>query len=219
MRHDDSTYARPIHRNRLRRWIFELGRNREHFVETARRRGLPRAIQQAVFSRGFLKLLLISVLAIVTVWYVAAHRPELFSSEATPTQKRTRSTQSQTPTFDTVLPSGKSIKSLGGWHRVSPHERAPAFAYSDTIGDVKLVVTQQQLPDDFRNDPEERVKQLANSADAKHEIKTNDSIAFLGSNEQGIQQVFLTKNRLLILIKTTDRISDQEWTEYISDLR
>lgn len=214
------TQARPIQKNILHRWWFELRRNTGWFIATAKRHGILTAIRRTLLTwsmfRGWVIICLLGVFGWLIMQKITGLDPSLPTSSA---GSHNSSQESQTPRFPTVLPTGKTINQLGGWKRISPADRAPAFAYIDTINDTQLIVTQQPLPDDFTTNPNEKVKQLARTANAKHEIKTGDTTAYLGSNEKGVQQLFLTKNNLLILIKTTERITDSDWIHYLQNLQ
>ncbi|TAL14055.1 hypothetical protein EPN95_04230, partial [Patescibacteria group bacterium] len=66
-----------------------------------------------------------------------------------------------TPTYAVLLPSGKTIKQLGGgWIRDTSH---PLFVYIDKIGTTQINVSEQPLPDDFKADPEQEVESIAQS--------------------------------------------------------
>lgn len=123
-----------------------------------------------------------------------------------------------TPEYTTLLPSGKSINDLGGWTRVSPPDRNPVFAYVDTIDMHTINVSQQPLPDDFKQDTATQVSQLAQSFNATEKITVGDTTVYIGTSEKGPQSVIFTKNNLLILIKSTTKISDDQWAKYINTL-
>lgn len=123
-----------------------------------------------------------------------------------------------TPTFKTILPSGKAIKDFGGWTRVSPPNRAPVYAYVDKIGAVPIAVSQQPLPKDFLSNVPEKVAELAQVYAADKKLNVGDSIAYLGTSAKGPQSVIVVKGGLLILIKASAVIPNSEWEKYIKSL-
>lgn len=123
------------------------------------------------------------------------------------------------PTYSTVIPSGKSITSLGGWKRVSPDDRDPVFAYADKINNVTINVSQQPLPSDFKKDTSNKVADLAKAYGATHEVKIGSNSMFIGSSADGPQSAILTKNDTLILMKSTGKIPDDAWASYVKSLQ
>lgn len=122
------------------------------------------------------------------------------------------------PSFQTVLPSGQSITSLGGWHRVTPPGQDPVFAYSDTIDSVPVSVSEQPLPDAFKRDVPSAVADLAKQYNATVKLKAGDTVVYVGTSAKGPQSTILTKHNLLILIKSKSQIDNSSWTDYVSSL-
>lgn len=122
------------------------------------------------------------------------------------------------PSFQTVLPSGQSITSLGGWHRVTPPGDDPVFAYGDTINSVPISVSEQPLPDAFKHDTASAVADLAKQYNATTKLKAGDTVVYIGTSAKGPQSTILTKHNLLILIKSKNQIDNSSWTDYISSL-
>ena len=127
--------------------------------------------------------------------------------------------QTTQPDYPTVLPAGKSIAQLGGWGRVSPPDQAAVFAYADKLSDVPISVTEQPLPANFRADPQSSVTALAQQSGATQVLSAGDSTMHLATTTKGVQEVFLVKNNLLILIRANGKIPDQQWTQYIKSLQ
>lgn len=125
-----------------------------------------------------------------------------------------------TPDFETLLPEGKTIESLGGWTRVSPPDRNPVFAFVDTVGQDKITVSQQPLPSGFSNNPDKDVKELALNFNAKERVVADDAtIYFIGTSAKGPQSVILAKQNNLILIKSSVKINNKTWSAYIATLK
>lgn len=126
----------------------------------------------------------------------------------------------EAPTFATLLPKGKTTASVGGWARVSPEGSAPVYAYIDYIGEVQLNVSQQQLPESFRQDTKGAVQQLAEQFGAPTTLNgVEDSTVYIGKDESGPQSVIMVKDDLLILIKSSSTVSNQQWTDYLNSLQ
>lgn len=120
--------------------------------------------------------------------------------------------------YQTVLPGGKTITELGGWQRVSPDKNDPVYAYVDKIGDVSISVSQQPLPNSFKNDTGEKVAELAKSYNATNKISAGNTTVYIGTSTKGPQSTIFTRNGLLILIKSQKNIDDKAWIAYIESL-
>jgi len=117
------------------------------------------------------------------------------------------------PSFQAVLPAGKSINELGGWTRVSPPGEPPAFAYSDSIDDVTVRISEQQLPGGSQS-----VAEIAKGYNATNKITAGKITAYIGTSFKGPQSVIFAKNNLLILIGSTATINNDSWVSYINSL-
>lgn len=129
-----------------------------------------------------------------------------------------RNTNAKLPEFQTVLPGTKSISELGGWQRISPPQKDPVFAYTDTIGDIPISISQQPLPASFRDDPEAQVAEAAKKFSATTKIDAGATKVYVGTSAKGPQSALLTKNGLLILIKSQKKVDNAAWAEYVKSL-
>jgi hypothetical protein len=120
--------------------------------------------------------------------------------------------------YQTILPSGKSISALGGWKRVSPEKSEPVYAYTDKIGDISINVSEQPLPESFIGNTDSQVAELAEKFNATTKIDAGDVKAYVGTSAKGPQSAIFTKNSLLILIKSQEKIDDAAWAKYIKSL-
>ena len=127
-------------------------------------------------------------------------------------------TSSVIPAYKTILPQNKTIKTLGGWERVSPPGAAPVFAYADTINDISISVTEQPLPDSFKSKTSEKVAELAESYSATDELEATNTKVYIGTSAKGPQSVIFVKKNLLVLIKSQNRIDNKLWITYINSL-
>lgn len=122
------------------------------------------------------------------------------------------------PSYDTVLPKDKSISALGGWKRVSPPDKEPAFAYADTINGVAVSVSQQPLPKGFSSNTESQVADLASKFNATDKVEAGNTKAYVGTSAKGPQSVIFAKGSVLVLIKSQKKISNDAWAQYIAAL-
>jgi hypothetical protein len=122
------------------------------------------------------------------------------------------------PSYQTVLPQGKTINELGGWKRVSPPKSDPVFAYTDTVDGVAISVTEQPLPQSFKSDTDSQVSELAKKFNATDKIPSGDLTVYIGTSAKGPQSVIFANNSLLILIKSEKKISDASWAKYAQTL-
>lgn len=120
--------------------------------------------------------------------------------------------------YQTILPAGKAIDTLGGWKQVSPDGQDPVYAYTDTLGGVSISVSQQPIPDAFIGNTARRVAELAKSYGATTELTAGDTLFFIGTSAKGPQSVIFTKNNLLIMIKSESQITNDAWISYVSGL-
>ena len=138
---------------------------------------------------------------------------------ATSGESKSRIPLDQTPEFSTVLPQGKTAKDLGGFAKVSPPGAPSAYAYKDKIGAVDILVTQQLLPESMKAEPGASVEKIAIGYNANFSVKTEKSQFFIGTSEGGEQSVIAYTKTLLILIKSSGKITNDRWQEYIEDLK
>lgn len=158
--------------------------------------------------------------AVVTLIGIGAITTTLLvrSFDKPPTRVSAPAGTPDTPSYSTVLPEGKSPDALGGWRRISPPENDPVFAYNDKIGDVAISVSQQPLPASFRSSTDDKIADLAKKFNATTKVEAGRTMAYIGTSAKGPQSTILTKNDLLILIKSEKKISPTAWADYIKQL-
>ena len=125
----------------------------------------------------------------------------------------------QSPQYKTMLPSGKTIQQLGGWNRVSPPNTTPVYSYNDTLEGVQIGVTQQPLPEAFKREPELQTSKLAERDNATIKFNAGNTTVYMGNSARGPQSLYLTKNGLLVLVKSQRKISENAWITYIQALQ
>lgn len=117
------------------------------------------------------------------------------------------------PSFQAILPTDKSINALGGWTRVSPPGEPQAFAYSDSIDDITIRVSEQQLP------ATSSVTDIAKGYNATDKITAGKTTVYIGTSFKGPQSVIFTEHGLLVLIGSTAKIDNNAWKDYIESLQ
>jgi hypothetical protein len=126
---------------------------------------------------------------------------------------------SKTPNYTTVLPKDKSISELGGWKRVSPPKKPPVFAFTDTVDTVPISVSEQPLPESFnKNNINTQVAELAQKFNATNKVGAGGVTVYICTSSKGPQSVIFTKNNVLVLIKSENKIQDASWASYAQSL-
>lgn len=119
-----------------------------------------------------------------------------------------------TPEYATITPNQKSVE----WSRVSPPNHNAVFAFADTVGSIPITVSEQPLPDSFKHGTDSQLEELAKSYSANRFITVDDTKVYIGTSAKGPQSLILSKKSLLILIKSTATLHDEQWSAYISSL-
>jgi len=179
------------------------------------RKKLSKIPRKQLFFSGIICVVALAALASYLSFTQRASKPI-----STPqTTGATPSLTKGTPDYSTVLPVDKSIKDLGGWTRVSPPDRNPVFAYVDKIGNEMINVSEQPLPEDFKTDTAQQIDLLAQGFKANEKITVGTITVHIGTSEKGPQSIIFSKNNLLILVKSSVRIDNSQWAEYINSLQ
>lgn len=165
-------------------------------------------------SRLILSSVIIAVILFIASGLSPANQTNV-TADKSPTQQLTRGT----PQYKTILPADKTIQDLGGWTRVSPADRDPVFAYIDKIGTTKIIVSQQPLPKQFTSNETEHIEKLAKDYNATEKITVDGDTVYIGTSEKGPQSLILSRDNLLILIKSSLQIDSNEWAKYINSLQ
>lgn len=132
--------------------------------------------------------------------------------------KHPQNVDSNKPNFQALLPAGSSIEELGGWQKLTPPAGDAYYAFTDSIEQIPIVVSQQSLPETFKTSPSESIDQLAKAYSATETFETNNATVHIGNSVNGPQSVIFTKNGLLVLIKSQEKIENTVWARYINSL-
>jgi|APMI01.1.fsa_nt_gi hypothetical protein len=198
---------------------------KKQLYQTPRRNLSSRLRVVAAWVRHYRRIV-IGLVCIAVAWFAIAqlNRPAL-PSTSPPHSNQTRSTsngsplEKGTPSYITYLPKGKTIEQLGGWTRVSPSSSNPVYAYTDTIGAIQLIVSQQAMPDSFKDDPEDQLKELAQNYGANEHITVNNRTVYVGTSSKGPQSLLFFIDKTLLLIKSSTKLSNDQWVAYIAALQ
>jgi len=79
-------------------------------------------------------------------------------------------------------------------------------------------VSQQPLPENLQTDTEAGLSTMAKEFRANEMIMAGDTQVYIETKNNGAQSVILTKNNLLILIKSSRNIDNEVWKSYIISL-
>src|SRR5581483_4904353 len=124
------------------------------------------------------------------------------------------------PTYTTVLPTGKTISQLGGWTRVSPTNKNPAYAYADKIGGVGIVVSEQPLPASMQSDPADQVGKIAQSFGINQKVSAgNTTIYVITTSASGPQSVITSTHHVLLLMRSAAPVANLQWIAYVDSLQ
>lgn len=126
-------------------------------------------------------------------------------------------TASQKPTFEYNLPTGAAsgVKK----ENVRYDAQRKVVNFTDSIGGVTITISQQPLPDKFKENTDDEVKKLAESFSATEVLSTANPTAYLGTSAKGPQTVIFSKKGLLVFIQSTKEIDNHDWAEYITKLQ
>lgn len=126
---------------------------------------------------------------------------------------------SQTDTkasFDYSLPDGNESE-VDGQVRFDPEKQVVNFV--DSIGGIDITISQQPLPEDFKDDTDAKVKKLAEGFSATKTIATANPTAYIGTSAKGPQTVIFAKNDLLVFMQSSKKIDDVDWASYVTNLK
>ena len=160
---------------------------------------------------------------VIVAWTIFVVRYQLETTDARSSTKTGTSSsgaksgpKKAMPTFSTLTPGGSKVDN---WNLVSPPGRDPVYAYTDTIDNIDVIVSQQPLPESLSKDPGSAIKDLATSYAALETLKVGNTTVYTGVSSTGPQSIIFTKNDRLILIKADKEIDPTALSDYIKSLR
>lgn len=127
-------------------------------------------------------------------------------------------TKKDVPSYQTVLPNGKTVDELNGWTRISPPGKDPVYAYKDSLDKVPIVVSEQPIPASFKDSIDAKLAELAKTYNATDQIDASGTKVYIGTSSKGPQSLIFEMNGLLVLIKSQQKVVDKNWIAYIQSL-
>lgn len=118
------------------------------------------------------------------------------------------------PDFTALTPDDKKVT----WTKLAPPNTSSFYAYSDTLKGVPIRVSEQTLPDNFKENPTAQLAQLARDYNANRTVTVNTTTVYIGTSVKGQQSILFTQDSLLIMITSDATLNDQQWTDYITSL-
>ena len=151
--------------------------------------------------------------------------PRVFPPDTTPNQLGNSSGQhdsnqtyssftSAKPTYTTLTPEHKQVD----WQRSVLPSGGEAYVYADIVNGVSITVTEQPLPPSFSADTTQ-LEQLARGYHATRFLTIDGVKVYIGTPLKGVQAVLFSKSNLLVLIKSSDVLNDEQWHTYIASLK
>jgi hypothetical protein len=121
------------------------------------------------------------------------------------------------PEFKTLAPNGDVKSAASGSYAYDQAKKVAS--YTDKIGTVNVVVSQQQLPDKFLGNPDGELAKFADQIYAKEKLEVGVTTAYIGTSEKGPQTVVFTKDLLLIFISADRELDKSSLFNYIDALK
>lgn len=160
-------------------------------------------------------IIIASAIVVVIISFIAV-------TVAINTHKATNSNgnneSADSPDYQTILPNGESINKLSGWTRISPPGKDPVYAYVDKIGSTPITVSEQPVPASFKDNIDTQVAQLAKAYSATDQLDASGTKVYIGTSVKGPQSVIFEMDGLLILMKSQQKVADNDWIKYIQSL-
>lgn len=119
------------------------------------------------------------------------------------------------PAFTLLFPDGRSASNFDVV-RISPPEAAASYTYLDRFNEDSQIfrVTQQEIPDGFN------LEEAATGFQATSVIDVDGNKIYHGYSESGgIQSLLFIKKEKLVLIRSTQKFSDDQWAAYYLALK
>lgn len=123
--------------------------------------------------------------------------------------------KTEKPTYDVTKPD--NVNAANGEVKFDAEKQVASF--SDTVGGVKVTVSQQPMPENFKSNPYGELEKLATSFSATESFAVNDFKVFIGTSAKGPQSLILIKDKKLIFIYAERKLPNTEWVKYIETLR
>lgn len=127
--------------------------------------------------------------------------------------------QTDKPSFKPVVPEDKKDLAQTGSSSTAYDPNRQLYSYSDKYLNGTITVSEQPVPDKFKQDPGS-LAQVAATIGAKDKFETAFGTAYVATSANGTSQrvVFIRQN-LLIFMESTKKYDNDAWKIYIESLR
>jgi hypothetical protein len=121
------------------------------------------------------------------------------------------------PTFEVVTPKNNEVEN--GSERETP-SKDKIFSFVDEIAGVRVVVTQQKLPEVFKKNQEVELAEFAKANYLTSIIQIDESKTYHGLNDKsGIQSFVFIRGGNLVFILADKKLTDETVAAYILALK
>jgi hypothetical protein len=121
------------------------------------------------------------------------------------------------PDFKLVFPTNSA--DLQSVTRKAP-DGSVIYSFADQLDGARIEVTEQQLPDAFKKDLNKELAELAKVSYLADIIQIDETLVYHGYSEtKEVQSLIFVKDELLIFIRSDQKLSDDIWVGYISNLK
>lgn len=122
--------------------------------------------------------------------------------------------------FKMMFPNGDHSTYKDTVRRISPDGKDPVFVYVDETAGVKLRVSEQAIPSDFKADLPGKLEKMARDFQASSVLVVDGSKVYYGvSVKDSVQSILFTKGSLLFLVRADRQLTDTQITKYIQSLK
>lgn len=178
----------------------------------------PQRIRRIPLSKKNVMIVLavVSLALLSATYYFSQNHRIIINKDKGNMPYKTTKLETGTPSYSTITPNRQKTT----WTKISPPgSDTSIYAYVDKIGDVSISVTEQPLPDEFKTDTAYKIEKLAKNYDANIKLTAENTVIYVGTSvRDSIQSVILTKGNLLIMIKSKNIVSNQDWVNYINSM-
>lgn len=122
------------------------------------------------------------------------------------------------PEFRAILPQNTTISELGGWNKQTSPGGETYYDFMDSINGVAIRVSQQKLPENFKQATDDSIAKLAKGYNANRSFDAIGTKVYIGINTKGQQSLIFTRDSLLVFIVSGQTVPDDAWKDYIAKL-
>lgn len=123
-----------------------------------------------------------------------------------------------TPPYKILYPGGKNAQNIGKIIKNNSPSQNSTYSYVDVVAGVEINVTQQEINELIKNNPEKTLEAAAKANNQNEIISVDGVTVYLGTSAKGPQVASFIKGNLIIFINASDTISNETWAAYISAL-